>query len=144
MNRYFYLPYNSNHPRSNKLAVIPTEMMRLLLTNLREQDFQKQVSFFIFRLLDRGDDIAAVRDVVAKYSWNDKALLLGRRSEGEKKRIVPCKFTYCPALESLRIGSTLRGLQNNVMSEAFNFKYRFVLCWQSAPNRFRERYSRFR
>lgn len=142
LNTYCYLPFSSNHSLATKAGIINTEFRRLLVTNLHECDFIAQSQLFTRKLLDRGFPIELIRKIGARVSWILKAEILSQPCAKTRRRVVPFKITYCNNVHHLCISSSLHSL-SGFLPRSYTEKYRLVTCYQSAPNLFRLRYSRF-
>jgi hypothetical protein len=140
---YDYLPYNSCHDRSCKLGIFKGECVRLLKTNLKEADFEKQIEFTYRRLLDRGYDRSSLRKIRADFSWHTKKKrMVSRPAPEARKRVMPFKMPYSDCACRLNVGKILME-HSSMLSQSFRDGHRFVLCYTANKNLFRLRYSRF-
>ena len=142
LNAYCYLPFSSNHSLATKAGIISTELRRLFVKNLHEHDFNAQSQLFTQKLLDRGFPIDLIRKISARINLAEKATILSQSSDNSQKRVVPFKLTYCKGIQKLCISSSLHFF-NDLLPHSFTDRYRLVISYQSAPNLFRLRYSRF-
>ena len=51
---YAYLSSSSCHSRATKLGIVHTEIIRLMRKNMFEADFNREKTFFLCKLSDRG------------------------------------------------------------------------------------------
>ena len=143
---YNYLPWDSCHPISTKLAVVAGECVRLLRTNSCLQSYEKHIGILIEKLLARGYDAARVRHVVAKFDWADrlKYCVKGPISgDGRSSKIVvPFKVRFSEGIPRVPIS---RSLVSNLhlLDEELRDSMRIVLCHLSSPNMFVLRFSKY-
>ena len=133
MNAYAYTPANSCHPQSVFDAVVATETCRIARTCSEIEDFNSQVMFFIRKLGLRG------------YSAEQCFKIASRQSGQPNKQsrlLVPFKFPYSPAVQSLRT-SFFWSKHAHILPAEIRNGLRFIHCHQASPNLFRLRYNRF-
>ena len=143
MNKYQYLPYDSNHSKQTKHGIISTELVRLIRTNRTCDDFERQVDFFVLKLRARGYDPVVIRETIDRHVWTSFKDRHACPYNGPSvvQQIVPFKIVFSPVVESLRIGAVLRRYRY-LLPDDFNKSHRIVQCFKSAPSLFRLRYGR--
>ena len=143
---YDYLPFTSCHSRSCKLGIFKVELIRLLRTNKVQQRFEKEADFTFRKLLDRGYDRAALREIRASIPWSSKqerSRNSARTTCNRKKpRVLPFKIRFSDAAHKIGIGQILASHARWLPKE-FSDMHRILVCHVSNKNLFRLRYHRF-
>ena len=142
MASYSYTPYDSCHAYSTLLGIVATETVRLLRTNLLQADFDAQIAFFIGKLKLRGYDVKMIRTVIKRYQWIEKEAILNRHACKRAKMIVPLKLPFSPKLPQL-FAARIFQAHEALLPPEIQASLRPMLALQTAPNLFRQRYSRF-
>ena len=75
-NLYQYLHYTSSHQKTVHKAVISGELVRYVITNASEVDYEAMKSLFTACLLTRGYPKVLVEKTAATVSYKDRAQLL--------------------------------------------------------------------
>ena len=149
MNSYLYTPYRSNHHISVFKSVIAGELHRLSITNRDEVDFIRHKKFFFDKLVERGYPFKLLQRIDSCFSFvvsqekNKKQQLdrVANTSRSSSSAVVPFKLAYFQGAEGLHISSTLS--RSFSLLEKVEQDVRIVVCWVSAKNLFRKRFSRF-
>ena len=139
---YAYLSSSSCHSRATKLGIVHTEIIRLMRTNMFEADFNREKSFFLCKLNDRGYDFKSVREIANRYLWSCKHSILLKRERKLDKRIIPLRMIYSGHASNLIISEVLKQHQHLPPRE-FADAHRVVTCYVSGRSLLRLRYARF-
>ena len=141
MNTYQYTPFNSSCPMHTKLGILESEFRRLLRTNMFEEDYAQQVTFFAAKLRERGYPAELIYKYVLKFPWKRKAEILSKTTVNSKT-VVPFKLIFAHGLGELGLGSILKKT-SSFLPSWFGDNHRCVVCYTSQPNLFRRRFARF-
>ena len=139
---YQYTPFNSEHSYATRVGIIATELVRLLRTNSREEDFRKQVTFFTAKLKQRGYCPTIMQNIASKYPWSKKTEILENKRCKSHHVLVPFKIVYSNLAPLLDISAILHE-KTRMLSSGLRDKFKMVTCFKSSPNLFRLRYKRF-
>ena len=108
LNLYQYLPYSSNHSPATKQGIVATKVHRMLITNRFKEDFEQQLQFFAEKLSERGYPLHVIVTGFAKYSWDDKRDILGRKPASPGPcGPVPFKLRWPEHFEGLNLKQLL-------------------------------------
>ncbi|XP_024523476.1 uncharacterized protein LOC112343723 [Selaginella moellendorffii] len=137
LNAYQYLPWNSTHPRHQKIAFIRAELRRYLLRESNPESFCAIRKLFYTRLHARGYPraflIEAFRTI--HYTDRDNVLYSPSRKSSSNSLQAPLIFKLPYTLHSaaLDVGNTLNPKQ--VISEVpSDSLLRVITCWTRSPN----------
>ena len=139
---YQYTPFNSEHALSSRVGIISTEIVRLLRTNSKYEDFQIQLEFFTGKLKQRGYCPTIVQNIAAKYPWSEKTNILERSRSRSQHVLVPFKLVYSSAAPCLNISAILHD-KTKWLCPKLRDAFKVVTCFKTSPNLFRLRYNRF-
>ena len=89
-----YVPMSSAHHPSIFRGVVHTETNRLLMTNNTEKCFEKNVAFFVNKLIKRGYCPRMIEEIRKKYPFERRwaRLLPRRKKENGRAIIIPTTF----------------------------------------------------
>ena len=138
---YDYLPFASCHDRISRTGIFKGELIRLLRTNLHEDDFFRETCFTFQKPIDRGYDRETLRKIRSSITWHNKSSHLSQQGR-KKPHVVPFKMKYSDAAANMRIAEILN-MNMHLLPSKFIAKNRIVLCYCSNRSLFRLRYHRF-
>ena len=143
MNTYQYLPRTSCHSAAVFKAIVHTEAFRLLVTNRAEVDYTAQINFFKQKLVHRGYLIHEINQVLEKYSWSQKEIVLKKKNKEKNNmgKLVAFKCQFFGALPKLKIAAILK--EHSKVLDPLYRSLRPIACILTAPSLFRLRYSLF-
>ena len=108
---YSYLPATSCHSKATKLAIVHTEVVRFMRTNLFEADFNRDKQFLLCKLRDRGYDLEQIRTVADKYHWSCKQQVLAKKDKKLQRRIVPFRIIFSDCANKLQLSYVFKRFQ---------------------------------
>ena len=145
---YSYTPFNSNHSRSTLIGIVHTELHRIYRTCSTEQAFVHQCQFFIGKLKLRGYPVEITKNIFEKFRFQHRYNFSKNVTRAQTPRpkqdqclIVPFKVQFSPGAHALGFNAIVRNHSSCLGSVGSSL--RFVSCYLSAKNLFRERYNRF-
>jgi len=96
MNQYLYLPFDSCHKSSTFVSIITCEVARLFRTNARAQDTDKQVQFFVDKLVRRGYPLLKTRQLAYNvlHRLRKGPSRNTRKKESVRKVFLKAEFSF--------------------------------------------------
>ena len=140
---YNYTPADSCHPGATLLGIVATESVRLLRTNSTCEKFNFQRNFFASKLKLRGYNLKDVRKIFHKYPWHRRKEIIKPKRAVAVKGIVALKLPFSHFAVDIRASNIFRSYEHLIPSKVRS-SLRPLLVWETSPNLFRLRYSRFR
>jgi hypothetical protein len=140
LNKYLYIPYNSNHPKHIYKGVIKTELIRYIRNSSKICDYIEIKKKFYERLRQRGYP----KKLLQNYFNNDifyrnrKKYLTTTRCKKLEHNIIPFINQYCPLMNCMKIPRLINENWNNmVLKSDGNKKYnnlRPMVSWKTFNN----------
>ena len=89
----------------------------------------------------RGYDLLEVRRILAKYPWHRRSELIVPVKK-VKKQVVALKLPFSPNAIQIKAASIFRSFEH-LLPGRIRATFRPLVAWETSPNLFRIRYSRF-
>jgi hypothetical protein len=128
MNKYAYIPFDSNHPAHCKKGFVKGELLRYVRTNTRETDYNTMRTRFLSRLRVRGYPTKYLNNISRTVNYAD-------RNEAEIVDLLQKPIFYNtkfhPIFERMRIGRKLRRLWEIL---PHHDRYRPITCYRKQRN----------
>lgn len=118
MNKYLYLPVDSNHPKDCKHGFIKGNLIRLICNSSDEKAFVNETRFFFERLKERGytsDYLSHAYNSVS-YTLRNKYLEGKQATPDEKKIVLPLILPFNPVFQTVSFTETLEGVIQELLS----------------------------
>ena len=138
---YGYTPADSCHSKQTLMGIVSTEAIRLLRTNSSMSSFTYHCAFFASKLKLRGYDLLEVRRILAKYPWHRRSELIVPVKK-IKQQVVALKLPFSPNAIQIKAASIFRSYEH-LLPGRIRATFRPLVAWETSPNLFRIRYSRF-
>lgn len=108
LNRYLYIPFNSNHPRFQMRSWIKTELIRYIRNSSKKSDFLEIKAKFASRLRVRGYPTFFIKSTFSQVSYESRdSFLSPSPTRTKKSQPLIFKATYHPFLKNLELTSAL-------------------------------------
>jgi hypothetical protein len=127
LNRYLYLTYHSNHPKSTKRGFIKGELLRYARNCTRRDDFTKMKTLFRHRLMMRGYPKSFIDETFNTITHSMRL----QQPQADQRSIVPFVIKFHPTLERLNLTRTL--MQSWHLLK-FNSRLKPIVAFSKSPN----------
>jgi hypothetical protein len=140
LNKYLYIPYNSNHPKHIYKGVIKTELIRYIRNSSNITDYIEIKKKFYGRLRERGYPKKLLLNYLNNdIYYKDRSNYLTRMKHRKlEHNIIPFVLQYCPLINNLKIPRLINQNWNNMIIKSDgNKKYcnlKPMVSWKTFNN----------
>ena len=143
-NKYLYIPYNSFHPKHCKKGFIHGELLRYLITNNQERNFEKIKCKFWNRLRQRGYPGKFLNPIFGRINFSQRDQYVNKAIQKnfkftafpnkpailKEENIYPFKIRFNPLYANIRSSRIWQNMDfNDPTIKKFFHRKEFKLCW---------------
>jgi hypothetical protein len=140
LNKYLYMPFNSNHPKHIGKGIVKTELIRYIRNSSNRNDYIAIKKEFYQRLRDRGyPEHMLLNEFNNKIFYKDRRKYLDKiKHKNSEYNIVPFINTYCPLMNIFKINHTItlnwtKIMDNENISNKLN-SIKPMVSWKMSNN----------
>lgn len=137
LNKYLYIPFNSNHPYAAKRGFIKGELIRYARNSTTMEGFMESRALFRQRLINRGYPSFFINDCFKTIKYRDRPLFLKdkERDIDETTKQIYLKIVYCQTTRDLKIGRILHQHIDRINNDPdIKSRVKPIVCFKRSRN----------
>jgi hypothetical protein len=139
LNNYLYVPFNSFHPKSNKIAWIKTELFRYVRTCSQKEQYDEIKKAFLYRLLARGYPYNKLISIFQEVDHSMRDKLLEKKDMATRCTIpLIFKTEYNPIHHDIKLKALVCQLTDNCKNAVPETSKLFeeipLICYKQPPS----------